>query len=784
MSFLLTLLLIFVTTVPILLLVYLISKSIGTWRHVKASELSMNFIEFIFQYTEMLIRQIPADMVFKLLVNAKKGGAYMSLKTLKDFYKLVDRTVTFTIYEFNKNLLEGELQLKRISSYYILSGSIDDLMALIQDSLSAEKGLTVKGAMKRASEIEKMKVVDNLIKKYSESLLTSFKKYIPAKDAQETEVDVTTLSDSKPGVISSILRHYIVELKTSLKDNRVYFSQGENLKIIKRHIYENMANSLIKAQQSGLNVGLKELEVYFGMNGDIEQTIEILLKARHLGFEIEFRHLEKLIVTGGDIENTLLNLINAKKAGLKIELNDLEKYHLLGGNIETVVKALIRAHYEDLTISISNLSEYLSQGGDVDEIVNAMIKLHQEKIDIKLSQLSEYKAAGGNVKQVVLDVIKAYQSGLVIPMNKLKSFLAQGGDVEKLINVMIKSGRADLDVTFDDCEKLARIGVDINILFETLKVEKRANLTINKEKFMDLQVAGGDMLAYVKTLDVSDRLGLNISPEELEADLIEGRKVMDILYAIIEAKKEGIKLDYNKAIRLDRAGHDITEVVSWAIHPYVIPIEPITVITKDAIEIKLSVNVMVRGRIGQYLKGSREKVLRDRVNEAVIKEIERFGSYLNVLESLNEIADRLFKRLTVKMEAEDFPELDAEEIRLSNEKEAKLNEGSAFEILDINIPNIEMGKDALAQIKKEMADLEKILAKTESEKRKSTAIALELEAKARLIEAEAELQRGMAHAFKKGRMDTKEYHKKKIFEDNELLSYVEKKEHNEEKEEH
>ncbi len=755
---------------------YVVSKSVSAWRLVKASELKISYVEFLFQYTEMLVRSIPADMVFKLLVNAKKGGAFVSLNILKDFYKLVDRTVFITVQDFNKNLLEGELRLKRISSHYLISGSIEELLELIQDSLSAEKELTVKGSMKRSAEKLKMLAVNILIKKYSDSLLTSLSKHIPQnQEGEEKTEDIATVTNNNSAVINSILKHYTIELKTSLKTMRVYFSKGENLKILKRHIFENTADSLIKAQQSGLNIGLRELEVYFGMNGDVEQTIEILLKARHLGFEIELRHLEKLIVTGGDIENTLLNLINAKKAGLNIELNDLEKYHLLGGDIEIVVKALIRAHHEGLTVSITHLSEYLSQGGDVDEVVGALIKLHQENIDIQINELSEYKAAGGNVKQVVLDLIKAYQSGLVIPMKKLKSFLAQGGDVEKLINVMIKSGRADLDITFDDCEKLARIGVDINILFETLKVEKRANLTIPKDKFMDLQNAGGDMLAYIQTLDVSERLGLGINPEELEADLIEGRKVMDVLYAIMQARQEGVNLDYNKGIRLDRAGHDINEVIKWAVHPQIIKVDPVTVITKDGFEIKLWVNVMVRGKVEQYFRGSREEVLTSRVNEAVIKEIELKSSYREVLESLSEIAEKLFKRLTVRMRAEEFTELDAEEIKLSNEKESRLNEGSAFEILDLNIPNIEMGKDALAQIKKEMADLEKILAKTESDKRKSTAIAQELEAKARLIEAEAELQRGMAHAFKEGKMDTKEYHKKKIFEDEELLSYVEKK---------
>ena len=788
MSFTLIIVLLLFVVFPLILFAYLMNISGGVWRLIKAAGINISFAAFLYQYSEMIIRKVPAELVFKLLISAKKGGAVLSLSLLKDFYRLVDRSVELTVHEFNKNLLEGELELKRIGSYYILSGSIDGLLMLINDSVNALGELKLKGVINKVSEIQKREIVNKLIKSYSVNLLKSLEKQAslrkdPEPKKKEPEIKKKEGDKKEKEQANTqfnifrdpVVRYYANELKTSLKAERIFLSLGENLTILKRQIFENAGNSLVKAQQSGLTITLKELQDYFGMNGDIENTIDLLLKARHLGFEIGLHDLGKFIVTGGDIENTLLYLINAKSAGLKIELNELEKYHLLGGNIETVVKALIRAHQDGLTISIVQLSEYLSRGGDVDEIVNALIKLHQEKIDIPLNQLSEFKAAGGNVKQVVLSLIKAYQSGITVPMMKVKAFQAQGGDVDKLINVMILSGRAELDISFDDCEKLARIGVDINILFEALKILKRANLSVNKEKLMDLQIAGGNMLAYVQTLEISKRINLTINPDELEADLIEGRRVMDVILAIIHARKEGLDLDYNKAIRLDRAGHDVAEVVKWAVDPQVIKIEPIPIITKDAIDMKLCVNVMVRGKIGHFLKGSRDKVLTERVNDAVIKEVERFGSYKAVLESLNEISDRLYKRLTCKMINEEFPELEEYEVEHSNKKEDKLNNGSAYEILDINIPNIEMGKDALAGIKMEMADLDKILAKTESERRRSTAFALEHEAKAKLIEAEAELQRGMAHAFKEGLMDTKEYHKKKIFDDNELLSYVEKK---------
>ena len=184
---------------------------------------------------------------------------------------------------------------------------------------------------------------------------------------------------------------------------------------------------------------------------------------------------------------------------------------------------------------------------------------------------------------------------------------------------------------------------------------------------------------------------------------------------------------------------------------------------------KLFSNITVRGKIAMFLRGSRNDILADRVNEALIKEVEQLESYKEVFNSLNSIAIKVHKRLTGDIEIEDFPELDKDEVEEVNKKEIQLNSGSAYEILDINIPNLEVGTDAYAEIKKEHAEINKIVAKTESERREAIAKAQELEAKVKLIEAEAKLNEGMAHAFREGLMDTKEYHKGKIFKDENLL---------------
>ncbi|MBN2755983.1 MAG: flotillin-like FloA family protein [Bacteroidales bacterium] len=744
---------------PIILLTILIAKSIGIWHLVRASHVRMSFLGFLYNYIEMIIRQIPADLIFKLLVNATKGGAIISINVLKDFFKLIDRTVTHSIYSFNKNLHDGELLLTRISSYYIMSGNVEDLLYLILDSIKAEKEIFVKINSKIVADIEKLKFINNLLKAYRLSLNKAHQDLINIESKDE---EIIKKAEDK---FNSLLYLYASDILSAFKEKRIFMSKAENLKLLKHEIFENAAKALIKAHQSGLKISLDELEVYFGMNGDVEKTVDILLKTRYLGFNISLDDLEKFNVAGGDIENTLINLINAKKAGLKIELEDLEKYHLLGGNIEQVVKSLIKAHQEGMQISIVDLSEYLSQGGDVEVLVNALIKLKQENIDIKINELSEYNASGGNVHQVVLDIIKAHQSGIKLSMLQLKSFRAQGGDVEKLINVLLKSHNNELDLNITDLEKLARIGADIENAFSAFKLAKRSNIGIEKEELLELQNAGGDILTYVKAISISKRLKIEIQKEQLEADVVEGRDVLKVIFAIIYARKEGIVLSYNKAIRFDKENHDVAEVVQWAINPQVINIQPITIISQDAVTLKLNVNVTVKGIIDQYLRGSRNEVLNDRINEAAVKEVSRLKSYQEVLESLNAIAERILNRLSGKIESDEFPEMDADEINEINKKEIKLNSGSAYEIIDVNIPNIEIGKDAYSEIRKEKAEIEKIVAKTESDRRRATAIAQELEAKAKLIESEAELQKGMAHAFKNGNMNTKEYYKRKIFED-------------------
>ncbi len=752
---------------------YFYNKSASIWHYVKASNLEMNLFQFLYHYIEMYVRGIPASLIYKLIVSARKGGAVISIDVQKDFYKLIDREVALSVYEFNQSYSEGEIRLKRIGGFYLLSGSVNNLIKRLVESVQSDQEIVVQGVKKNRAEKAKFRYLEAQLKAYRKSILNIIESTNLEKDSLaptkkfEKKEDEDSKDKEQNELLERIEKFFAADLLSEFKENRIYMSKGDNIKRLKEELFDTSSRALIKAQQAGLNIRYADLEVYFGLNGDIESTVEALLKAKHLGLDIGLEDVEKFIISGGDIQTTLTHLIDAKNAGVEIKLKDLEKYHLLGGNIGEVVNALIMAHQEGVKdITIKGLSEYLSQGGNVNELTSAVIKLRQEGINTPISVLNSFRAAGSDVIRFALGLIKAKQSNIEISLPRLRSFLAQGGDIVKLINVWIKTKNSGIDLTFEDYESLSRIGADIGLVFLTFKIVKFSGLLIEKEKLMDIELAGGSMFTYVKALSIAKRLKIDVDPGQLEADVIEKRNVIKVIFAVNYARKEGVEFTYKRGIRLDREGHDVNDVVSWAVNPSVIDVVPEEVLSKDGISMKLFPKITVRGKIDMFLRGSREEVLTNRVNEAIVKEVEQYNTFTEVMESLDDIAVNIYKRLNAKVDVEDFPYLTKAEIKEINNKEEILNMGSAFEVIDVSIPKLEIGSDSYAEIKKEHAEISKIIAKTKSEQRKAEARAKELEAKAKLIEAEAKLNEGMAHAFKKGKMDTKEYYKKKeIFKD-------------------
>ncbi len=741
--------------------IYFTNKEL--WRKVYTSKLDFSIISFIFHIVGLYLKKVPPYIIFNSLVNAKKGGSEISIKNIKEYYFLTRQKIKKATEDLNKRHREGLLVIKEVGGYFLVSSSAKQLVETMINASQSDYEISINEINPNYKQTGGVSdEVELIVRMQQDEIVNSYdtlKKMntIPGEEVNEDDPELQKQ-------IAKFKKLRATELTTTFKDIGGFFAVDGKKNIMVNLILKKSINVLLRAQQSGLAVDMKDLESYFGIDGDIEKAIDVLLRARLLNMTITFVDLEKYIVVGGDIVMTIDLLINAQKAGVTVSLKQLERFFYLGGDVEKAVKALIKAKQANLDISITDLGEYFAQGGDINEAVNALTKAKQENLEISLFELGEFYALGGNVKKAVLSLIKAKQSGIAISFMQLKKYFIQGGNTEKLIQILIRAKKVGLDVTFKEFEKYHRAGGDIKDLVKALIIKRIDKLEISKEKLIDIHVEGGNALSFAKAYKVVKALNLSVSSEKLETDMFNGRDILKIMFAISHARKEGVDLSYGLAVTIDRRGEDIQAAVKWAINPKVIHIEPMSIVAKNGIQLMLNADVTVRGRVNQYLKGSRDKVLNDRVNEAIVREVESCNSHEDVMKSLPQISDKVKKRLWGEEKFNEKIHDSLEDLKESNDVEQKLNKSSAYEILDINIPLIDIGKDTYAELKKEQAIIKKIVTKTEAETRKAAASAQEKEAKAKLIEAEAELQRGMAKAFKEGKMDTKEYHKKKIFD--------------------
>lgn len=749
------------------------------WRELKTFDGDISFVEYVIVSMKLIYARLPRRTIFMEYAKIKKSHSISNLPEMQDSYKLISSAVNDKLKIYKKRSLHNSLILFRIGSSYILGGNIFSILETIKTSGKINTLNIVSTRLQKKVDIKHLEEINILIDKLLTLLSENIKEFplIGVGDFERSENlksrdTLTSYSlDELRNQLRSINTYFIEDIITDKKTKpankeKIQTETNNEPLHLDKIIFQDTVNVLIKAQQAKLNITLNDLSIYLKLNGDIERTINELIKTRQFDFSTELEEIRKYIYIDYNIEESLSQLIRARKAGVTISLDDLEEHNRLGGDVEIFADSLIKAKYSGIDIDMKAFNKYFSQGGDIKRLVDSLVKLKHENISIDFNDLSTLKLEGGDIIQIVDDIIRAKHVGLNIPFDNIKSYLSQNGDAHILFDVLIKANESDLDINITDLEELTRIGADLELFYKTMNLNKKFGLNIEKEKLVSMQTSGAAMFDYVRAVNFNKAHNFNLNIVDIESDLLEQRKVLDILFAMIRAKSHELDFKYDFGILLDKAEHDIAKVLDWALNPKSIKIELDYIITKNAFSIKLFLNVMVRGKLGEYLKGAKEDVLKERVNEAVIKEIELLNNYQEVLESLNYISERVFKRLNADMNSKDFPNVDASEIIINNKREAKSNQSSAYEILDVNIQNIELGTDRLAKLKKEIAQLDYIIATSKSHERRINAIAQASEAKAKLVESEAELKRGLAKAFTKGYLSsTNEYHKRKVFDD-------------------
>ena len=237
------------------------------------------------------------------------------------------------------------------------------------------------------------------------------------------------------------------------------------------------------------------------------------------------------------------------------------------------------------------------------------------------------------------------------------------------------------------------------------------------------------MLPLVK----ARKAGLNLSSNQLEAHYLAGGHVNDVVNALIASERAGIELPFEKAAAIDLAGRDVLEAVKMSVNPKVIETANISAVAKDGIELLVKARVTVRADLERLVGGAGESTILARIGEGIVTTVGSASSHKMVLENPDDISKLVLSK--------------------------GLDSGTAFEILSIDIADIDVGRNIGAHLQTLQAEADKNIAQAKAEERRAMAVAREQEMRAYVVEAEAEVPKAIAQALREGHLGVMDLYK-------------------------
>ncbi|GIW30338.1 MAG: UPF0365 protein [Meiothermus sp.] len=252
------------------------------------------------------------------------------------------------------------------------------------------------------------------------------------------------------------------------------------------------------------------------------------------------------------------------------------------------------------------------------------------------------------------------------------------------------------------------------------------------------------------------KAGIPVETAKLEAQYLAGGNVDRVVDALIAADKAGIKLNFDRAAAIDLAGRDVLEAVRLSVNPKVITSPMVAGMAKDGIQLLATARITVRANIDRLVGGAGEETIVARVGEGIVASIGQSEDHKQVLEQ----PDRISKTVLAK----------------------GLDAGTAFEILSVDIAEVDVGKNIGAQLRTDQAEADKKIAQAKAEERRAMAVALEQEnaalveaMRAKLVEAQAAVPLALAEALRNGRIGVMDYYQLKNIEaDTEMRDSISK----------
>ena len=243
----------------------------------------------------------------------------------------------------------------------------------------------------------------------------------------------------------------------------------------------------------------------------------------------------------------------------------------------------------------------------------------------------------------------------------------------------------------------------------------------------------------VMPLIKANKAGLDVNVNQLEAHYLAGGNVDKVVDALIASQRAQIVLPFERSAAIDLAGRDVLEAVQMSVNPKVIETPIVSAVAKNGIELKIKARVTVRANIDRLVGGAGEPTVIARVGEGIVTTVGSSESHTDVLESPDDISKTVLGK--------------------------GLDAGTAFEILSIDIADVDVGRNIGAQLQTDQAEADKRIAQAKAEERRAMAVAKEQEMKAytqemeaKVVEAQAEVPHAMAQALQEGKLGVMDYY--------------------------
>lgn len=287
------------------------------------------------------------------------------------------------------------------------------------------------------------------------------------------------------------------------------------------------------------------------------------------------------------------------------------------------------------------------------------------------------------------------------------------------------------------------VGLWITAIFSGIKI-KMTNLIAMR--FRRIHPA-----LIVNAIIKATKAGIDIKIDDLESHYLSGGDVNQVVDALIAAQRANIELDFKQAAAMNLAGRNVFEAVQVSVTPKVIVTPTIAAVAMNGIEIKAIAKVTVRANISRLVGGAGEETIIARVGEGIVTTVGSAKTHTEVLEN----PDRISRTVLEK----------------------GLDSGTAFEILSIDIADVDVGRNVGASLLMEQAQADKNIAQAKAEERRAQAIALEQENKANVVEAQKEIPKAIAYALREGKLGVMDYYKmQNVISDTEMRNAISKTE--------